>query len=89
MTRRQDIVDAIKGNPLSIKSIAQKLRIDIKVVKEDLKHIQRSVGKKNLIIEPAHCKKCGFVFEKAEVKRPSKCPKCKSEWLEQALFSIK
>jgi len=38
----------------------------------------------------AQCKKCEFKFEeRSKIRKPSKCPKCKSEWIMAPLFSIK
>ncbi|MDP2645248.1 MAG: hypothetical protein Q8P24_09935 [Desulfobacterales bacterium] len=43
-----------------------------------------------LIVDPAECRKCGFVFEDRErVKKPGKCPKCKSTFIEAPLFSAR
>ncbi len=39
-----------------------------------------------LVMIPPQCRKCGFVFEKPKVSR---CPKCRSEWIEPARFLIK
>jgi len=39
-----------------------------------------------LVMMPPRCKKCGFTFDRPKV---SKCPKCKSEWIEPARFLIK
>ncbi|RLF80089.1 transcriptional regulator, partial [Thermococci archaeon] len=40
-----------------------------------------------LLIQPAQCKKCGFIF-KPEIRIPGRCPKCKSEWIEEPRFKI-
>ncbi len=39
-----------------------------------------------LVMIPPQCRKCGFRFDKPKVSR---CPKCKSEWIEPARFSIR
>jgi predicted Zn-ribbon and HTH transcriptional regulator len=39
-----------------------------------------------LVMMPPQCKKCGFTFDKPKVSR---CPKCKSEWIEPARFLIR
>ena len=44
---------------------------------------------KKLKIKPAQCKKCSFTFkERSKVKKPGRCPKCKSEWIMAPLFRI-
>ena len=60
-----------------------------KVILEDLRIIAGIVKRegKVLLIQPAQCKKCGFVF-KPEIKIPGRCPKCRSEWIEEPRFKI-
>ena len=60
-----------------------------KVILEDLKAIQKTLRRegKVLLIKPAECRKCGFVFP-PEIKVPSRCPRCKSEWIEEPRFKI-
>lgn len=60
-----------------------------KVILEDLRAIQRTLKRegKVLLIKPAECRKCGFVF-KPEIKIPTRCPRCKSEWIEEPRFKI-
>ncbi|MBA3060962.1 MAG: transcriptional regulator, partial [Nitrospirae bacterium] len=39
---------------------------------------------------PAECAKCSFVFRKRErLKKPGKCPICRSEFIQEPLFLIK
>ncbi|AAB89069.1 MULTISPECIES: transcriptional regulator [Archaeoglobus] len=46
--------------------------------------ILRRKGKR-LVMQPPRCKKCGFEFDRIKA---SKCPKCKSQWIEDARFFI-
>ena len=78
--------------PLSAKEIARELGIDSeRTVYEELKHVSKSIRRMGLklYVEPAYCKKCGYVFKDAKIKRPSKCPKCKSQWIEPPHFIIR
>lgn len=91
-TVRQKIISALDGQTLSAKEISGNVSIPEKEVYEHLEHIQRTISKRNrnLIITPAECIKCGFVFRKRErLKKPGKCPVCRSELIEEPLFSIK
>ena len=37
---------------------------------------------KELLLRPASCGKCNYVFsERKSAKKPSKCPKCRSQWI--------
>jgi len=94
-TRRQKIAELLEKSehPLTAQDICD--TFDIKnssIVYEDIEHISRSVrskGKK-VLIRPASCAKCDYVFgSRKSVKRPSRCPKCRSQWIIQPAFLIR
>jgi len=90
-TVRQEIISALKGRTLTAKEISAEVHIPEKEVYEHLEHIQRTVSKKDLtlIINPAECLKCRFVFKKRErLKKPGRCPVCRNELIQEPLFSI-
>ena len=91
MSRRQRIIELLIETdvPLSPEDISRILKIDVRTVREDLKHVQFSIQRKGmrLAIIPQRCKKCGFVF-KPSVREASKCPRCHSQWLEPPKFRI-
>jgi|UniRef100_A0A7J2U5Y4 predicted Zn-ribbon and HTH transcriptional regulator len=81
--------------PLTAEDIARMFEIDVNEVYEHLEHIAKSIrrmysGKKALVMVPPRCRKCGYIFKDLEKpKKPSKCPRCKSEWIEPPRFIIK
>ncbi|WP_297464924.1 transcriptional regulator [Thermococcus sp.] len=93
MTRRQRIIKLLEERDYSPSELA--LALDMrgkgakKVILEDLKAIQKTLRRegKVLLIKPAECRKCGFLFP-PEIKVPSRCPRCKSEWIEEPRFRI-
>lgn len=90
-TIRHNIASLLDGHTLSAREISQDVRISEKEVYEHLEHILRSVSKseKGLVVTPAECRACGFVFSKRErLKKPGKCPLCKNESIMAPLFSI-
>jgi len=90
-TIRKKIMDIIEGNPFSARDISGEVGISVKEVFDHLEHIQKSVsrGDYHLVITPAECKKCGFVFTKRErLKKPGKCPVCRGESMQEPLFSL-
>ena len=88
LTRRKQIIDMLKEHPMTAKQIAEFFLVELKEIVEDLSHIAKSIYP-NLKMYPAYCKKCGFEFkERTKVKTPSKCPKCKAESIQAALFKI-
>lgn len=90
-TIRHEIIDVLTGQTLSAKDISAHVRISEKEVYEHLEHIRMSMGRggRELIITPAACKKCGFEFRKRDkLKKPGRCPVCRSEAIEEPLFSV-
>jgi len=63
-----------------------------KDVYEHLKHIAKTVKSKRgevLVMVPPRCRSCGFTFKDLDKpKKPSKCPKCKSERISPPTFKI-
>ena len=91
-TVRQNIVSTLEGKTLSAKDISADVRVSEKEIYEHLEHIHRTMNKREytLIITPAECKKCGFVFRKRDrLTKPGKCPVCRSELIQDPLFSVR
>lgn len=91
-TDRRKIMDILSDRPQSARDISVEAGISMKEVYGHLEHIQKTLGKKDhrLVVIPSECKKCGFVFRKRErLNKPGKCPVCRSESIEEPLFSIK
>jgi hypothetical protein len=90
-TLRRRIVTLLKEAPLSGKELSSELRIPEKDVYEHLEHIRKTMNKGNskFVVLPARCNKCGFVFRKrGRLKKPGKCPMCRSEFVEEPVFSV-
>lgn len=91
-TIRHTIMAELKEGPLSALEISGRIGISEKDVYAHLEHIRTSLHRtgKLLAISPAECVQCGFVFVKRErLKKPGKCPVCRSEYIRAALFSLK
>jgi len=91
-TVRREIIAAIDGRALSAREISGMVSIPEKAVYDHISHIQRTFDKKDqrVVITPAECKKCGFVFKKREkLKKPGKCPICRAETIQEPLFLIR
>jgi predicted Zn-ribbon and HTH transcriptional regulator len=86
-TRRERITQILEETeyPLTAEDICRELDIkDRSIVYEDINHISKSVKNqgKELLVQPARCGNCDFVFKvKGSAKRPSKCPKCRGQWI--------
>lgn len=88
-TRREEIIGLLEKGPISPYNIANKFGTTLKEILEDIKHVKLSIKPKQLKMVPAYCKKCGFVFkERSRIKTPTKCPKCRGEWIEKEKLFI-
>jgi len=90
-TIRKQMIELLDKREMSAREISQTIRIREKEVYTHLSHISRSVNaqRKKLIIIPAECLECGFVFEKRKrFTRPSRCPHCKSEHIRNPAYRI-
>jgi len=76
------------GRPLTAYEISAELGITPQEVYEHLRHLAKSVysrsgGGEVLLMVPPRCRRCGYVFKDLESPRkPSRCPRCRSEWIE-------
>jgi len=100
LTRRERIIKVLSEtkHPLTVDEIARALGIDVRerrTIYEDLSHISKSIrrrsgGKLQLFMVPPQCANCGYVFKDIKrLKKPSKCPRCKSERILPPRFIIK
>lgn len=91
-TMRREIMSTLEQGPRSAGEISGEVKISEREVYDHLEHIRKTVNKagKHLMIKPAKCRKCGFVFTKRErLRKPSRCPLCRGESIQEALFSLR
>ena len=94
-TRREEIAQILEDAeyPLTAQDICDILDIKKRsIVYEDIDHIALSVKNqgKQVIVSPARCGKCQYIFKKMKsAKAPSKCPKCRSEWILPPAYLIR
>ncbi len=92
MTLRRKIVSLLSEHPLSARQISARAGISEKEVYLHLPHVGKTVGQLGgrLVVTPAECNGCGFVFRKRErPTRPGKCPVCRGESISEPLFSLR
>ena len=91
MTIREEIAELLKQRPWTPKELAQHFGLEINEIIENLEHIRRSTQLPYVFkFKPPMCKICGFLFkERAKMKPPSKCPRCRHESIEEALYMIR
>jgi len=90
-TIRHRIIAILLTHPGTARQISAELRLPEREIYDHLEHIRRTMhsGVYRLVVQPAICEKCGFSFRKRErLKRPGKCPICRSESITEPLFSV-
>lgn len=90
-TVRREIIAALEDSPHSARNLSVVVGISEREVAGHLEHIKKTITSsgRHLIVMPAECKKCGFVFAKRDkLTRPGKCPVCRGESIREPLFSI-
>ena len=90
MTFRRDLLTLLSVQPRSVSSLARELGLDRRDVEDDLRHAIRSARASGhrVVIEPARCKQCGFVFSEDKLSKPGKCPECRGTRLFEAQIRI-
>lgn len=91
-TIRRQIAALLAGQACTARDISSIVGIPEKAVCAHLEHLRRSLhqGHLQLEVEPAACRKCGFLFIKRErLERPGKCPVCRGQSISEPRFSIR
>jgi predicted Zn-ribbon and HTH transcriptional regulator len=91
-TARERIADALRTAELSAHELSQRVSVQEREVADHLQHLERSLphAAEVLVVIPPRCIKCDFCFEhRGKLKRPSRCPRCKSERLSPPRFAIR
>jgi transcriptional regulator len=83
MTRRRDLIELLSAGPRSASALARALGLRRGDVEDDLRHALRSAAASGsrIVVVPARCKDCGFVFDGERLTKPSRCPSCKGSRL--------
>src|SRR5215470_12454818 len=91
VTIRSALRAALLAGPLTAHELSARVGVGEKEVADHLEHLARSLrhGEDRLLVEPARCLACGFVFkDRTRLARPSKCPACRSQRITPARFHV-
>jgi len=90
-TRREQLADTLVDHQATASELANELDAPVSTIYQDLKHVARSVRYKDntqFLVAPPECSNCGFHNYDDPVNYPSRCPECRSESIEEAVFKI-
>lgn len=88
-TRRAQLVELLQLGERTPHMLAVDMEMKVKDVLEDLAHVRKSLGPR-LLVKPAECAACGFVFRKRDrLGTPSRCPQCRSERIDGPWLSVR
>jgi predicted Zn-ribbon and HTH transcriptional regulator len=87
---RRELVDLLRGKMLPLSEIARIEKTRVQDLADDLEHLKKSLKHEGLrlLVEPAACQKCGFVFTKGRLLKPGRCPKCRSTWIDEPCVGV-
>ena len=90
MTQRRLLLELVSAEPRTLSSLARELGIDRRGMEDDLRHMIRSAraAGHELIVEPARCRTCGFLFDEERLTKPGKCPSCRGSRILEPLIRI-
>ena len=89
-TTRQRIADALREGPETASSLSKAVGVPASSVYGHLRHVARSLDgtDEEFLVAPPECRECGFSAFDDPVNRPSRCPECRSENVEEAVFKV-
>lgn len=90
MVFRRHLIDLLSRELRSVSSLARELGSTRGTLEEDLRHAIRSARAQghDLLVVPARCKSCGFVFGEDKLTKPSRCPACKGTRLHEPMIGL-
>ena len=90
MAFRRDLIRLLSTQPRSVSSLARAFGAGRRDVEDALRHAIRSAeaAGHRIVIEPARCRQCGFVFGTDRLVKPGKCPECRGSRLYEAQIRI-
>jgi predicted Zn-ribbon and HTH transcriptional regulator len=84
------LLELVSAQPRTASSLARELGLDRCDMEDDLRHLirtARALGH-DVVVEPARCKSCGFVFEEDRLTKPGRCPACRESRIYEPLIRV-
>lgn len=89
-TTRKRMTDRLREDPLSASALAREFELQTATALTHVEHIAQTLDgtAEELLVAPPACRDCGFDDFDDLINRPSRCPDCKSEAIEEPAFRI-
>lgn len=89
-TTRQQIATHLRNNPAPPSALATEFAIPSSEVLSHVEHLAQSLqsADEQLLAAPPECCDCGFSAFDDIINCPSRCPECKSESVDEPVFTI-
>jgi len=89
-TARRRIADYLRDSDATPSELAEALGVHVRSVYAHLPHVSRSVEAEGdrFLVAPPECADCGFSGFDDLLTRPSRCPSCKSERIEEPVLRV-
>jgi predicted Zn-ribbon and HTH transcriptional regulator len=84
------MTERLRAAALSAGALANEFDVTTPVALDHVRHIARTLEGtgEQLLVAPPECRDCGFDGFDDPVNRPSRCPECKSEAVEEPQFTV-
>jgi hypothetical protein len=90
-TTRERIAAHLRETAASPSALAVEFDVTASTVIDHVRHVAQSLSASDdeqLLVAPPECRECGFSDFDDPANRPSRCPDCKSEAVEEPEFRI-
>ncbi|GAB3680891.1 transcriptional regulator [Salinarchaeum chitinilyticum] len=89
-TTRERIAERLREGPASASDLAEGFTIPTDVAIDHVRHVAATLDgtDEQVVVAPPECRDCGFDGFDDPANRPSRCPECKSESLDEPTFAI-
>jgi predicted Zn-ribbon and HTH transcriptional regulator len=89
-TTRRRIADRLREEPAGLGTLANEFETTVGAVCSHVSHLARSLDhdSERLFVAGPTCRECGFSGFDDRINRPSRCPSCRSESIEEPTFTI-
>jgi hypothetical protein len=87
---RKQLLELLLDHSWRLSELAREFDTSVRTINEDLRHLSKSLKRLpyGMEVEPATCRKCGFVFAATKLTKPSKCPQCRNTWIVEPVVRL-